>query len=382
MNNTAEFTDVRDGIYQCSQEGKIINKRTKHEVKQRCDKWGRCVVDLCKKGGGHHCVSVATIVAECFVPNPNNYRYVVHLDGDKSNNISSNLGWCHIRSKNHQPINLPPSDEREWKRFENSPYSISNLGEVRNDSQHSLVKPQWCRKDLNVVLKINGQTRKPALGHLIATYFVPNPNRHQHIIFKDGNRENCRWDNIAWNRGNPKRKKGSVGLESLTENDERVWEDIPEFPGYQCSNLGEVYNTITKTLLKKHNNTRGYHSLMMTHQDGTQKRRLVHRLVGMLFVENSDNKPDINHIDGAKPNNRFDNLEYVTKQENTDHAIETGLMKVRPVHQISKDGVVLCKFNSTLKASKFSGINYSTLREACVSGRIIGGCTWKFTETK
>lgn len=53
--------------------------------------------------------------------------------------------------------------------------------------------------------------------------------------------------------------------------------------------------------------------------------RQLHRVVAETWLDNLENKPQVNHIDGNKLNNAVLNLEWVTNQENRDHAVATGL---------------------------------------------------------
>jgi len=70
----------------------------------------------------------------------------------------------------------------------------------------------------------------------------------------------------------------------------------------------------------------GYFRVELWH-DGFGRKRLIHRLVAAAFVPNPEGKPQVNHKDGDKLNNRAENLEWVTQSENQIHAYKTGLQK-------------------------------------------------------
>lgn len=50
--------------------------------------------------------------------------------------------------------------------------------------------------------------------------------------------------------------------------------------------------------------------------DGERKHVLVHRLVALHFIDNLEGKPEVNHINHIRDDNRVENLEWVTKSEN------------------------------------------------------------------
>lgn len=105
-----------------------------------------------------------------------------------------------------------------------------------------------------------------------------------------------------------------------------TWKTIVGFENYSISNKGEVRNDATGRILSRFP-VQGYLMVNLTAKNGVKKLLYVHRLVGQAFVDNPNGYKEINHKNGIKFDNDFENLQWCTRSENIRHAYAIRLMK-------------------------------------------------------
>ena len=96
--------------------------------------------------------------------------------------------------------------------------------------------------------------------------------------------------------------------------------NIKHIPKYVLDINGDLYHKKKMVKLKVFKNKGGY-VLSYPYIDGVKKTVLHHRLVASVFIDNKENKPQVNHIDGNKENYNPLNLEWCTAAENVSHSI-------------------------------------------------------------
>lgn len=140
-----------------------------------------------------------------------------------------------------------------------------------------------------------------------------------------------------------------------------TWMPIKGFQTHLISDLGNVLNTNTGTILKTFL-SRGYPAVKFK-----KHHFAIHRLLGMHFISNPFNYKCMNHKDGNKLNFALDNLEWCSYAYNIQHALNMGLIK-RPSGELSYTGRKIINIETgatypTIKdASKGENITLSTLR--------------------
>lgn len=125
---------------------------------------------------------------------------------------------------------------------------------------------------------------------------------------------------------------------------------IRQSENYLVYENGLVYSLYKNNFMKPVIGEKGYCQVTLTEN----KRQFVvkiHRLIAEAFIPNPENKPQVNHINGIKTDNRVENLEWVTSSENLFHAHRIGIKKPSK-HQAEVVGKLMSKKVINLKTGK------------------------------
>lgn len=160
-----------------------------------------------------------------------------------------------------------------------------------------------------------------------------------------------------------------------------VWKDICGYErAYQISNYGVVKRTNTDKKLTPIHNPNGYLYINL-YKNGKNTKKYIHRLVAEAFLENPNNYSIVNHIDGKKHNNYFENLEYCTRSENQLHAYKMGLQtkKSKQINQFDKKGNFIKKWNGQYSIERELKISNASINKCC-NGKLktAGGYIWRY----
>lgn len=218
--DSEHFKELKeDSNYIIFDDGKLYSKKVKRFLKGKIDNVGyhtyvvtfhNAGLGTCKKFLYAH-----RLVAEYFIPNPNNYPFVNHIDENRLNNKAENLEWVSYKDNykkyrknnwekrllNHKPTryiekNLPGEEWRDIRYH--SSYQVSNMGRIRNKRTYKWLK-QDCSHTYSRVCLIDDSKRKHnvTVHRLVYCTFADDYNLNNFVIDHiDNNPKNNKFSNL------------------------------------------------------------------------------------------------------------------------------------------------------------------------------------------
>jgi hypothetical protein len=156
------------------------------------------------------------------------------------------------------------------------------------------------------------------------------------------------------------------------------FEKIKNVENFLIHKDGRIYNVKRKIFMKPRLN-KGYMYIVLN-----EKNCPIHRLVAIQFIPNLENKEFVNHKDGNKLNNNVDNLEWVTRSENNQHAYDTDLnTNYKSIHMYELSGKYIKTFKTISDACRELNLDCklagSTISRCCQGkNKYAYNYIWKF----
>jgi len=120
---------------------------------------------------------------------------------------------------------------------------------------------------------------------------------------------------------------------------------IKDYEGrYSITKDGKIWSHINKGGWLKGHLAKGYRYYCLTKIDKTHSHKSAHRLVAQTFLPNTYNRPEVNHKNGIKDDNCFQNLEWVTAKQNSQHTYDV-LGYISKRRKLSDSDVVYIRLN-------------------------------------
>lgn len=304
--------------YECSADGEVRNKTT-HHVLTPSIRGGYARVWLIDDHDHKSMNSVHRLVAQIWIPNPDDKKTVNHKNFIRNDNRVDNLEWA---------------THKEQELHKNTRQQKKGRG----------TRPVWkCDSETGNRLKLYQSLYE-------ACHDVSDDINSRLLISE------CA-------RG---KRTSACGFKWIFDGQDEIpnekWKAIEEenITGFYVSDHGRIRHN-TRIMKGTRQAEDGYMNVSIK-----DRRLTIHILVAKAFIDNPDNKEIVNHKDGDKVNNIASNLEWVTHGENMIHAVEMGLMRnVKKIVNYDEAGNILGVYRSTLEASKNVRAHRKAISECC-----------------
>jgi len=166
------------------------------------------------------------------------------------------------------------------------------------------------------------------------------------------------------------------------------WKTMKNYKNYSCSNLGRVRNDHTSRILNPKINNTEYITLTLENDNGKKIHTGIHRLIAETWIENTDNKPTVNHKNKIRTDNRVENLEWATHSEQNTHKSVDQKKEINSNIGIWKcdknTGIRITYYRTIQEAADYHDIKSTGNIVSCAKGRIsyAYGFKWEYDDGK
>ena len=265
-----------ENLYKISKTGIVINTITNKEITQKLSNGYKQVHLYNRVTKATKTASVSRLLGITFIDDkPQDPKLIVnHINGNKIDNIHSNLEWI------TQKENIQHAIENNLIKFHTT--SI-----LKYD-----VKGNFIRKYVSI--------KEAALEHGVT----------RHAIIRVLKHKNKTASGFVWKYE-----------DEPDEVDLSEYFKIPNYP-YKVSKSGNVYSDVSKKVLKPITNESGYQYVTLTNREH-KRNHYVHVLVASVFLHKASEDLEVNHKNKNRSDNRLENLEWITHPNNMLHAYST-----------------------------------------------------------
>lgn len=199
--------------YLIDENGQIFNTKTNKYLKGSIKNTGYKMA-LLSINGKKKDYAVHRLVAEAFIPNPNNKPVVNHKDGNKLNNCVSNLEWTTYSENRTHAVKTGLSSNRGkqeryefdlpgeiWAEIADTNYLASNLGRIRSIKTNNILNGSITERGYIVCsIRVNGKTLNKQIHDLVYFAFHPETKKKDDYVINhiDGNKSNNKLNNLEY----------------------------------------------------------------------------------------------------------------------------------------------------------------------------------------
>jgi hypothetical protein len=160
-----------------------------------------------------------------------------------------------------------------------------------------------------------------------------------------------------------------------------IWKPIPGYEGlYAVNQFGQVWSCKTNKILAPNKMNHGYLCVHLYRRGKTTRKVFtIHQLVAKAFLRNPNEHAEVNHKNFDRTDNRAENLEWVSREENVQHAIRAGRKanNKRKVKGISLSSGLIYTYDSLVEAEiAMRGVQTGGISHALRDNRPAYGCVW------